>query len=99
LYVDLYQDHPSMNFCLFMTARHLSHSTLVADQDFLTAEENNVAYSSRNFLVRSKTLCRNSYVFLLLFLAGEGEGQTLSSLSFFCLSLSYSVIDPSMGSH
>ena len=45
LYVDLYQDHPSMIFCLFMTAGHLSHSTLVADQDFLTAEEKNVAYS------------------------------------------------------
>jgi hypothetical protein len=30
---------------------------------------------------------RNSYVFFLLFLAGEGEGQTLSSLSLFCLSL------------
>jgi hypothetical protein len=28
-----------MIFCLFMTPGHLSHSTLVADQDFLTAEE------------------------------------------------------------
>jgi hypothetical protein len=99
-YVDLYQDHPSMIFCLFLTTRHLSHSTLVADQDFLTAEAKNVAYSSRNFSVRSKTLPRNSNVFFLLFLAGEGEGQMLSSLSLFCLSLFYySLIDPSMGSH
>ncbi len=88
-----------MIFCLFLTARHLLHSTLVADQDFLTAEAKNVAYSSRNFLVRSKTLCRNSNVFFLLFLAGEGEGQMLSSLSLFCLSLFYSLVDPSMGSH
>jgi hypothetical protein len=88
-----------MIFCLFMTAGHLSHSTQVADQDFLTAEEKNVAYSSRNFLVSCKTLRRNSYVFFLLFLAGEGEGQMLPSLSLFCLSLFYSVIDPSMGSH
>jgi hypothetical protein len=80
---------------LFMTAEHLSHSALVADQDFLTAEGKNVGYSSRNFLVRSKTLCRNSYVYILLFLAGEGGGQTLSSLSLFCLSLFHSVIDPS----
>jgi hypothetical protein len=77
LYVDLYQDQPSMIFHLFLTAGHLSHSTLVADQDFLTAEAKNVAYSSRNFLVRSKTLLRNSNVFFLLFLAGEGEGQML----------------------
>jgi hypothetical protein len=88
-----------MIFCLFLTIAHLSHSTLVADQDFLTAEAKNVAYSSRNFSVRSKTLRRNSNVFSLLFLAGEGEGQMLSSLSLFCLSLFYSVIDPSMGSH
>jgi hypothetical protein len=65
----------------------------------LTAKEKNVAYSSRNFLVRSKTLRRNFYVFFLLFLAGEGEGQMLSSLSLFCLSLFYYVIDSSMGSH
>jgi hypothetical protein len=38
-------------------------------------------------------------MFFLLFLAGEGEGQMLSSLSLFSLSLFYSVIDPSMGSH
>jgi hypothetical protein len=38
-------------------------------------------------------------IFFLLFLAGEGEGQMLSSLSLFCLSLFYSLIDPSMGSH
>ncbi len=70
-----------------------------ANQDFFTAKAKNVAYSSRNFSDRCKTLRRNSNVFFLLFLAGEGEGQTLSSLSLFCLSLSYSVIDPSMGSH
>ena len=44
LYVDLYQDHPSMIFHLFLTAGHLSHSILVADQDFLTAEAKNVSY-------------------------------------------------------
>jgi hypothetical protein len=78
-YVDLYQDHPSMIFCLFLTAGHLSHSTLVADQEFLTAEAKNVAYSSRNFSFRSKTLCRNSNVFSS-FLAGRRRGT--DSLSF-----------------
>jgi hypothetical protein len=87
-----------MIFCLVLTAGHLSHSTLVADQVFLTAEAKNVAYSIRNFLVRSKTLRRNGN-FFLLFLVGEGEGQMLSSLSIFCLSLFYSVIHLSMGSH
>jgi hypothetical protein len=72
-----------MIFCLFLTAIHLSHSTLVGNQDFLTTKAKNVAYSSKNFLVRSKTLCRNSNVFFLLLLAGEGEGQMLSSLSLF----------------
>ncbi len=89
-----------MIFNFFLTAGHLlSHSTLVADQDFLTAEAKNVADSSRNFQVRSKTFCRNSNVFFLYFLVGEGQGQMLSSLSLFCLSLFYSLIDPSMGSH
>ncbi len=86
-YVDLYQDHPSMIFCLFMTAGHLSHSTLVADQDFLTAEEKNVAYSSRNFSVRSKTLRRNS-CFFSSFLGRRGRRtDALKSLSLLSLSL------------
>jgi hypothetical protein len=65
----------------------LSHSTLVADQDFLTAEAKNVAYPSRNFLVRSKTLRRNCNVFFS-FLGGRGrETDALKSLSLLSLSL------------
>ncbi len=87
-YVDLYQDHPSIIFHLFLTAGHLSHSTLVADQDFLTAKAKNVAYSSRNFLVRSKTLRRNSNVFFSSFLGGRRKGtDALKSLSLLSLSL------------
>jgi hypothetical protein len=76
-----------MIFCLFLTAGHISHSTLVADQDFLTAKAKNVVYSSRNFLVRSKTICRNSNVFSS-FLGRRGRGtDALKSLSLLSLSL------------
>ncbi len=88
-YEELYQDHPGMIFCLFLTAGYLSPSTLVANQDFLTAEAKHVAYSSRNFLVRSKTLRRNSNVFFPSFLGGRGrETDALKSLSLLILSLS-----------
>jgi hypothetical protein len=80
-----------MIFHLFLTAGHLSHSTLIADQDFLTAKAKNVAYSSRNFLVRSKTLRRNSNVFFFYFSWREKERDRCSQVSLSFVSLSFTL--------
>jgi hypothetical protein len=49
-----------VRFLFFLTAGHLPHSNLVADQDFLTAEAKNAYNYSRNFSVREMPHRRNS---------------------------------------
>jgi hypothetical protein len=89
-YVDLYQDHPSMIFCFFLTAGHLPHSTLVADRNFLTAEAKNVYNYSRNFSVRGMPHRRNSYVFFF-FSWPERERDRRSQVSLSFVSLSFTL--------